>query len=175
MRQPTQNGPKWVPKWYQYQNINSGNYLLHFVHMGPSRIPPKIDGKTGHYTNWPKMRQPTQNGPKWTPFFAEFCQKWYQNLMWIPRWPQRTPGDPKMDPQDLKMVQKWSKMTPKSTQNGSKMKPTWNQNHKEKRLNYITIPEPDWTLLQTFRNQLARRYTSRRLLKTKLITGRRHG
>ena len=78
--------------------------------MGPFRIPPKIDGKIRHKKNWPKMRQPTQNGPKWvptwTPFFAEFCQKWYQNLMWIPRWPQRTPGDPKMDPQDLKMVQK---------------------------------------------------------------------
>ena len=78
--------------------------------MGPFRIPPKTDGKIRHKKKSPKMRQPTQNGPKWvpkwTPFFAEFCQKWYQNLMWIPRWPQRTPGDPKMDPQDLKMVQK---------------------------------------------------------------------
>ena len=106
--------------------------------------------------------------PKWSSFFPGFGQKWHQNLMWIPRWPQRTPGDPKMDPKDLKMVQKWYKMTQKSTQNGSKMEPTWNQNHKEKKLNYITIPEPDWTLLQTFHNQLARRYTSRRLLNIHL-------
>ena len=112
--------------------------------MGPFRIPPKTDGKIRHKKKSPKMRQPTQNGPKWvpkwTPFFAEFCQKWYQNLMWIPRWPQRTPGDPKMDPQDLtwpkndsKVIQNDSnidpKMDPKLSQNGTKLMKKRHYNH----------------------------------------------
>ena len=86
--------------------------------------------------------------------------------------------DPKMAPTDARVPQDGSprpKMTQKLFKNdpnrlkhrpqtGPKIVPKRNLNHKEKRFIYITIPEPDWTLLQTFRNQLARRYTSRRLL-----------
>ena len=72
-----QHGPKMVKKlsqkwsknrhfWKQW-NINSGCYLQHFVHIGPSKIPPKIDEKIGHYKNWPKIRQHTQNSPKMGP------------------------------------------------------------------------------------------------------------
>ena len=72
-----QYGPKMVPKWPKkwsenrhfgkHWNINSGHYLLHFVHIGPSKIPPKIDEKIGHYKNWPKIRQHTQNSLKMGP------------------------------------------------------------------------------------------------------------
>ena len=48
----------------QMKNINSGCYLQHFVHIGPSKIPLKIDEQIGDYKNWPIVRQHTQNSLK---------------------------------------------------------------------------------------------------------------
>ena len=97
-------------------------------------------------------------GPTWSkdnPRSARNRRRWFKIAEHgtkiangIPKWPQERPGDPKTDPQDLRWPKNGTKMTPKDPQ-------TVPSSHKkDTRFVYITISEPNWTLLQTFCNQL---------------------
>ena len=101
-----QYGPKMVPKWPKkwsenrhlgkHWNINSGHYLLYFVHIGPSKIPPKIDEKIGHYKNWLPRRQHTQNTPKKGPKMDSFFSRIWSKMA------SKSDVDPNMPPKDAR-------------------------------------------------------------------------